>query len=272
MKRIVFWVKRKIPPSKRFGFCLRMLVNGIRPVFAYKDEKPAYSEYALYLTDDPARLELLKNDFGGAVAVAYEEESINSFPEAEFILMDPLDTEADYFKKIYLRIKNLPWEPVITKRLILRETIEEDVEPLCKLYKAPEMTRYTEVTYQNPEAEKKYLKEYTDHVYRVQGFGIWTVVRKSDKAVLGRAGIVAGKEFEGYETGFAIGVPYQKQGYGKEAVKGIISYAKRNSLLPLNALINDENEASKALARSLGFVKGDEITANGICYRVWTLK
>ncbi len=273
MKRVVFWVKRKPALPHGFVFFLRMIVHGIRPVFMCKEiEKPVYKEKDLYLSDDPERIRILEKDFGGAVAIAYTEEDISKFPDAKYILMEPFFAEASYFRQVYLRIKNIPWEPVVTKKLILRETTEADIEPLCELYKAPEMTKYTEVTFQNPEDEKNYLKEYIERVYKVQGFGIWTVVRKKDKAVLGRAGIVARADADGYEIGFAIGVPYQKQGYGKEAVKGIISYAKRNNLSPLAAFITEDNTASMALARSLDFVKGGEVTLNGICYRVWTLK
>ena len=156
-----------------------------------------------------------------------------------------------------------------TKRLLLRETIEADVDEFVKIYSNPEMTKYTEPLYSDPEEERKYVREYQEKVYKIQGFGIWTVIRRKDNKIIGRAGLTAREGFDDYEIGFAIGCDYQRKGYGCEAVKAILSFAKKNELGEINALVMPGNEASKALLSKVGFSKVSETVLGNTEYEVW---
>ena len=229
MKRILFLTKKKYAGLiKRFCFILRMLFKGTK--VSYKEARPgelvSLKENTLYITDDKETFDRIKSLGSEAIVLIDKEEKMETFKEATFFLMDAEATEHVYYERLYKRIKDEPWVMIKTKRLILRETVEADVDEFVKMYSNPEMTRYTEPLYSDPEEERKYVAEYREKVYKIQGFGIWTVIRKSDNKVIGRAGLTAREGFDDYEIGFAIGCDYQRKGYGFEAVKAILSFAK----------------------------------------------
>lgn len=274
MKRIVFLTKRKHPAGKRLCFVLRLLARGVRVSFDCKglEKLPENTKGTLLITDDAQAFEML-SDRGVKVIAAFDSmEEYDCFKGAKYLLMDALEAEYEYFENIYRRFNDIPWEPVKTKRLILRETTVEDVDVFYEMYKDPELTRFNEPLYENPEEEKKYALEYKEKVYEVQGFGTWTIVRKKDNRVIGRAGINVRSGFDGYEIGFVVGTAYQRQGYATEAIKGILEYARSHELAPVCAMVMHDNTASINLLTKLGFSGEEETRINGILYRVMVLE
>ncbi len=57
------------------------------------------------------------------------------------------------------------------------------------------------------------------------------------------------------EMGYAIFLPHRRKGYAREAVQGLSDFARRYGVTWIRLSISPENEASLALARSLGAVK-----------------
>ena len=225
-----------------------------------------YDPGTLVVTDDP---DVFKEEENALVYIR-DEKDTDLFPGARYFVMDAEDCYADYFVKIWQRFNDLPWVIGETERLILRETVEEDLKDFIEIYKDPRMTEFTEGLFED-EAELEYITEYRKKVYEVQGFGIWTVVRKSDKKIIGRAGLVYRAGSEGVETGFAIGTKYWGEGYGSEAVRECVHQAKRLGFDRVTALVMPGNVRSERLLRTLDFSKTSETVHDGRDYEIWEL-
>jgi len=206
-----------------------------------------------------------------ALVYIQNESEMNDFPNADYFVMDVFDAEYDYFLKIWQRQNNIPWTIAETDRLIVRETTEEDLPGLIEIYSDPDVTKYTEELFEEPCDELNYIREYRKKVYGIQGFGIWSVIRKEDCRLIGRAGLVARPAYEGVETGFVFGKEYWGKGYASEAVKVCIDMAEKMEFTCVRALTMTENAASRKLLTKLDFcMKGHE-ESNGQIYEVWEI-
>ena len=269
MKRIIFCLKTFPKFGDMMKIRIRMLVHGV-PVFfsSYKDYSGP-NKSALYVTDSEELHAKIKLQGYDSLALVDSPEDMDRFKKTSYFVMNPYDSEFSYFDGVYKRFNNIPWTPFKTKRLLFRETIESDVDVFIEMYKDPDMTQYTESLYENPEEEKKYVREYREKVYKVQGFGVWTVIRRKDGKIIGRAGLTSREGFETYEVGFAIGTKYQNQGYAKEAVFGIIDFARKNKLGDLSALVMEGNVASKHVLKKTGFSYIGNACLGGKEYEKW---
>lgn len=272
MKRIIFCLRYMPGFFDMLKIRLRMLVHGVLVFFVSDKDYSGPYKGSLYVTDSEALHEKIKKQGYDALALVESDEDIDRFKTASHFIMNPCDTEYSYFEGAYKRFNNIPWTPLKTRRLIFRETIESDVETFYEMYRNPEMTKYTEALYEDISEEEKYVREYREKVYKVQGFGIWTVIRKSDRRIIGRAGLTAREGFDTFEVGFAIGCDYQNNGYATEAVEGLIGFAKRNGLFGLSSLVMKENLPSKRVLEKTGFSYSDEICLNGTQYEVWSIE
>lgn len=183
-------------------------------------------------------------------------------------VFDEIDqVDADSFLKVYQRYAGEPWEVIRTERLIIRETTVDDVDEFYRLYKEPEMTKYMEGLFENPEDEKRYQKDYIEKVYGLMGFGIWTIVRATDGEIIGRAGYSIRNGFDNIELGFLIGKAYQGQGYAYEACNAILEYGK--NILEFDnvqTLVKKENEVSIKLCEKLGFTRTGTVSVEENIY------
>ncbi|MBO4458807.1 MAG: GNAT family N-acetyltransferase [Butyrivibrio sp.] len=198
------------------------------------------------------------------------EHSLNrneEFEGVKYIFTDIEEVDIDSYVKAYQRYANEPWEVLTTDRLLVRETTLDDVDEFYKLYKDPEMTKYMEGLFENPEDEKRYQKDYIEKVYGLMGFGIWTLVRREDQKVIGRVGYSVRNGFEDIELGFLIGKEYQGQGYAFEACSAVLDYGKDVLLFnEVQTLVKAENEISIKLCKKLGFEILDKVSVEEDIY------
>lgn len=109
--------------------------------------------------------------------------------------------------------------------------------------------------YADKQAETAYIQDYIKNIYRFYGYGMWTVLEKTDGKVIGRAGINWREGYDIPELGFVIGVPWQRQGYACEVCQAILAYGKEElGFTDFQALIMTGNEKSRTLCEKLGFV------------------
>ena len=167
--------------------------NGYKAIVADgKDPLPlSMSEnrpYALVITDSSFWAKELSDRGYYCVGYSHSKNAGESFPGLKYVFSDIDDVDVDSFVKVYQRYAGEPWEVIETERLIIRETTVEDVDEFYKIYSDPDMTRFMEGLFENPEDEKRYQKDYIEKVYGLMGFGVWTLVRKEDGRVIGRAG------------------------------------------------------------------------------------
>ena len=198
------------------------------------------------------------------------EHSLNKneeFSGVKYIFTDIEEVDIDSYVKAYQRYAGEPWEVLATDRLLVRETTLDDVDEFYKLYKDPEMTKYMEGLFENPEDEKRYQKDYIEKVYGLMGFGIWTLVRREDQKVIGRVGYSVRNGFEDIELGFLIGKDYQGQGYAFESCSAVLDYGRDVLLFDkVQTLVKAENEISINLCKKLGFKVLDNVSVEEDIY------
>lgn len=208
----------------------------------------------LYITDSPIVLQMLI-DKGCPVLLYYHEGNRHKiFSMARYAMEDPYDLSVDYLERVYRRCVGLPWEILETKRCLLRESRIEDREAFKRIYMEPSSTRYMEDANKDCVWDKDYLQSYIKQAYSYFEFGIWTIVLKDTKEVIGRAGISMKDGWEEPWLGYVIGKPWQRQGLACEVCREILGYVKEEyEFKTIYACIHEENEASIGLATKLGF-------------------
>lgn len=185
-----------------------------------------------------------------------EEEFVEG---ADFIIQGQLDYEAgseenygieqECLLRIWQRHYRLPWTIVQTERLLVRESVMEDLAVLLTMYEAeagnPDVKPFSE----KPQEE---LRAYICNRYPFYGYGLWSVVEKASGRVIGRAGLE--DCFEGIELSYLMESTYRRQGYALEAAEAILKYAdKELEMKEIYLRTSDGNTASLALAQKLRF-------------------
>jgi RimJ/RimL family protein N-acetyltransferase len=162
-----------------------------------------------------------------------------------------------------------------TDRLILRAMRSEDFETWASFMADPEVVRYLNGSPQ-PRADAWRAMAMTLGHWALRGYGMWAVERKSDRAFMGRVGVLNPEGWPGIEVGWTLGRPFWGQGYATEAAAASLRYAFL--ALPIDKIIsciNPENKASQAVAKRLGETKGPphELVIGGTAYPIdiWSI-
>ena len=226
----------------------------------FTEAKEEEKHETLILTDSEVISRALSENGFYVVGILHEHNSKEKFTGLKYVFSDIEEVDMDSFVKAYQRYAGEPWEVIRTDRLLIRETTLEDVDIFYKIYADPEITRYMEGLFENPEDEKRYQKDYINKVYGLMGFGLWTLVRSSDNTVIGRAGYSVRNGFDEIELGFLIGKEYQRQGYAFEACSAILDYGRDVLMFDkVQTLVKKENTVSIHICERLGFRKHDEV-------------
>ncbi len=287
LKKIIFLIKDSslndkevsyaVMETKRYigecGFECEVIAFRERDDFSFTRRDGDKEENGdLFITDCRDICEKLSAEGYYVVGMLHALNKEEKFPSARYIFSDIAEVDIDSFVKAYQRYAGEPWEILETERLIVRETTIEDVDVFYRLYSNPEMTRYMEGLFVDPEDEKRYQRDYIRKVYGLMGFGIWTLVRKSDGAIIGRAGYSVRSGFDEIELGFLVGTEYQRQGYALEACRAILDYGRDVLKFDkVQTLVKAENTVSIHLCEELGFVRTQEVDVDeniyGDCYK-----
>ncbi|MEX1131912.1 MAG: GNAT family N-acetyltransferase [Flavobacteriales bacterium] len=104
---------------------------------------------------------------------------------------------------------------VTTARLYLREMTLDDAEHAFRLNSDPEVVRHTgDGPFASVEAAREFLADYPD--YRLNGFGRWAVLRRSDNVWLGWCGLKRHANGD-VDLGYRLLREHWGQGYATEA-------------------------------------------------------
>lgn len=226
---------------------------------------PEDAANAFFVTDRIERCAEAKKSGVAYLLYLHDGNREGSFADIPYAVTDLEGVDLFYMDKVYCRFINLPWVILETKRCILRELTEDDLDELYEIYRDPSVTLYTEGLYEDREAEHAYIRDYTQQVYRFCGYGIWAVIQKESGRLIGRAGLACREGFDTPELGYVIGTPYQRQGYATEVCRAIVEYAARElGFTTLRVLFREENKASLGLCRKLGFREDREIETDGV--------
>ena len=189
-----------------------------------------------------------------------KEESMSQIPYA---ITDFDGIDYAYLCNIAKRFYHIPWTILQTRRCVLREMTEDDLDALYEVYRDPEVSKYTENLYEDREKERTYIRDYIEQVYRFCGLGIWVIVLKETNTIIGRAGLAWRDGDDTPEIGFVIAKDYQRQGYAFEVCDAILHYCKEMDLRTIRVLYQKENVASEKLCKKLGFEVKREFEEDG---------
>ena len=123
----------------------------------------------------------------------------------------------------------------MTGRLIIRE------------FRASDSLPAEEKEFSTPEL----LSSYIACQYRFYECGLWALEERATGKIVGKAGITDG------ELGYHIYSEYRRRGFGEEACRAILSWAKKEGLDRISVRIKPDNTPSLLLAEKLGFT-GDK--------------
>jgi RimJ/RimL family protein N-acetyltransferase len=224
-------------------------------------------EGLLWITDSPKFVDYLEEQ--GSYYLVYFHKGIEeaSFPNAKFGLEKPEEVPITFLENCYRRYAGIPWNITETPRCIIRETTEEDVDTFYQIYQDPTIAERMESLYPKVEEEKAYVRDYIDKIYAYFGFGVWTVLHKETGEIIGRAGLSYREGIEDPELGFVIAAPWQRQGYGEEVCRAILSYGwEELGFEKIVAFVEPLNAPSLRLCCKLGFVMKKMEDLKGVQY------
>lgn len=235
-------------------------------------EKPTEECIMLAATD----LLLQKARERNMAAIAFENKDYQweERTSSPVLLQGFEEIDYNYIERIWKRKQRIPWKILETKRCYLRELELDDLDDLYELYEGEGMTDYMEPLYARKE-EEEYQRAYIQNMYGFYGYGMWLVKEKGTDLLIGRAGLEHRElngEFE-LELGYAIAVPYQRQGYALEVCRAILDYAWENlGYDQVNCLIDSGNAASLGLVKKLGFTYKGRIEQENHCYERYIIR
>lgn len=140
---------------------------------------------------------------------------------------------------------------ITTKRLLLRQLLDTDLENVFRGLSHPDIIKYYGVSFNSIEATKEQMTWFAD--LENNGTGIWWAVCSLDNKEFYGAGGLNGimKEHKKAETGFWLIRDYWGQGIMKEAMPVICNYGfDKLGLHRIEGIVETENEnCRKAMAK-----------------------
>ena len=152
-----------------------------------------------------------------------------------------------------------------TKRLTLRPLVSTDAEVLHKSYQARGVLQYfPSTTVPTLERVHHYIKRQLDHWGR-HGYGIYGIVPKGEKYIIGWAGLQFVSELNETEVAYFLDKSHWNKGFATEAARASIRFGFDNCDLDhIIALVHPENTASRHVIDKCKFVYAETIHLWGI--------
>ncbi|MDY3920103.1 MAG: GNAT family N-acetyltransferase [Candidatus Limivivens sp.] len=218
-------------------------------------ESEAGKSPCLVVTDSIEGAEYAKKRNLACLACEPRENPFH-FYGVDMIAEDLNELNGEFLKLVWQRHRGIPWTIAVTRRLILRESVMEDLEDFYSVYSGEGVTDYIPGLSADRQEEKRELECYIKNMYRFYNYGLWTVLERSSGRVVGRVGLENSANPQTgeavLELGYLIGKPWQNQGYGTEAAEAAAWYAFEVAEVPeLFIFIRKENLASRKVADHL---------------------
>jgi len=220
------------------------------------DELPETPEYSsLYIADAGGLCSRIRQAGGAVCGYLHEENAQDRFEGTAYLLARPDQLDLDAFRKIYQRLRGLPWTIAVTPRCIIREMKTDDLDAICRLYEDEDARRFLTPPGPDREEQVQLLAAYIEKVYGLYGYGYWIVEDRADRRVIGRMGFgLPGQDSACPDFGYLIDRQYRRKGYAYEAALAALSYMKENlDISEIEAHTDPKNTASAALLQKLGF-------------------
>lgn len=201
--------------------------------------------YPVVISDEQKAL-LAAKAAGRAVVGLLRKNGEQELTVARYLVETLEAADERYLERIVRRQTGKPWIIGESERLILREFMMGDEKQIFR----EENDREDDQVFYIPQKLEAYIRLQ----YGFYEYGLWAVVRKEDKKILGKAGITAyDHERGGYMLAYHIFSPYRCHGYGQEACRIILDYVKQEGGGRIYALAEASNKISVRLLEKLGF-------------------
>jgi RimJ/RimL family protein N-acetyltransferase len=142
-----------------------------------------------------------------------------------------------------------------TQRLILRPVVPEDAAFYFQLMNSPKwLQNIGDRQLSTVQDSEQYIQQKMIPALKKHGFSSYTVIRRTDQAMLGTCGLFDRAGLNGIDLGFALLPEYEGKGYAYEAASRILRAAFEDFHLPeMLAIASPQNTASLRLLKKLGF-------------------
>lgn len=275
LSHIIIYVDETYQNKDICAFCTNISINNSRIktyVRSYDNQYSIYEqlenvssdEGVFYITDNDAICGILANKKLAFAVLITDYNKSKSFRQALYCIEDIANITYEVILRMWQRYNNIPWTICKTDRIVIREQTVEDIDDLYEMYKDESTTKYMDNLYEDRDEEIQYMKDYISHQYRFCEYGIWTIVDANNGEYIGRAGVSNRASYDELELGYVITPRYRNKGYANEACTRIIEYMKDNyDIDSIIAFTLQENEASVALLKKLGFTNEDRAIIDG---------
>ena len=141
-----------------------------------------------------------------------------------------------------------------TKRLNLREIVENDGEFMLDLLNQPSFIKYIgDRNVRTVEAAREFIESRYRQSYRANGFGLWAVELKETGAAIGICGFVKRDNLPDADIGFAFLPQFEKRGYAYESAAAAMKYGADVLKFPrVLAITSQNNTSSQKLLEKIG--------------------
>ncbi|MCD7819754.1 MAG: GNAT family N-acetyltransferase [Lachnospiraceae bacterium] len=183
------------------------------------------------------------------------------FDGAALVLEGFDDVDGRYLEEWVRWAQGLPAVITRTKRLVIREMAEPDLKELVRISRQNSSEAFNGG---EDVCSLERLRAYIKSAYRLQGFGLWSVLYQGK--VIGCCGFepwpgsvsktesALQEEQLALELQYMLDTPYRRRGIGTEMSRAALEYARdRLGVEKVWLRILPNNEPSLALARKLGF-------------------
>ncbi len=211
------------------------------------------------ITDNPQLVERLAQADLPCIYLEDTQEEGKFVSGADLVLQAKTDRRAgaegnyglepELLLRVWQRHYHLPWTIAQSGRLLIRESVMEDLKALLAMYGEEADNPDVALFSQQPQEE---LQAYIQQRYPLYGYGLWSVLEKETARVVGRAGLEDGSM--GMELAYMIAKEFRGMGYAREAAQSILSYAREElGQKEIWLRTSRQNKASQKLAQELGF-------------------
>ena len=218
------------------------------------EEGTLFPSDTLYLTNDAGAYGRLKQAGAAVCVYAEQAESVDpAFAGASYIVTQPDEVDVEDYEKVYERLRGLPWTILTTDRIVVRETVEEDMEEMYACYDAVALSFLTPLP--DRETQRRNMASYREKVYGFFGFGEWSLISRETGELIGLMGYEPfTKGIEAVSFGYLLHPKFRGRGLALEAGEAVLRYGEEVlGFTEIRAVTDAENERSIRLLKKLGF-------------------
>ena len=189
--------------------------------------------------------------------IVYDKDLGSGLPYGFDLIVDSFeDIDIDFLIRLWKHKNKIPCLIAETKRTVIRELCENDIDEVIKISREEYILRFVEDGRVTEKEQKEKLLAYINNIYSFYDYGIWGIFDKTDGDLIGLISLdlLNDTDEARYETGFFIRKERLGQGFAKEALEMVINYAKNKlSALELIAITDYDNKPAKSLLEKCGF-------------------